>query len=544
MRKILIFAFILTALLCSLAIGVSAEDMNPEYNDEYVRAMTQGMTSVELEDGSFVDLYDAQGYTLCYYWNDVSAEDRVLMSVRTQDLTFKFNGTRLSSVYYGEEYLAGNAHTGKIVVLNLRGVKNGSGADITDFNGDNLFKENSPLQHIFMPDSIEHLTNYAFGHRDGSLSHLRGCYFSENSKLQEIKGQTFMNARQLRGFYIPEGVTYVGANGFQGCHNAFFVNDPYDFLTKPDVYYFPEGFYKAVEEAFDSLKYNLNKVLVFTADNIEITNPFAFEAVACGDGTKPVIVFKGDVSAISVGYWNVSAIYFANENDIDAVTAGANGNKTMFFCHAKDNLQHLAEKTMETEATCTLPKMVADFCFCGQYIPGTETTEGAPLGHGNVTILDYVYENYMAKGVCYSTCDRCDDVISGEIDALFVSKGVSAKTFGADIGLVQGYEINREAIDAYKAYADNFSFGVLAYANASGTEVAPKPDGEKVINIVFDNMANDYLEVKVVGIPADYLDAPIVFCVYVTDGEGFYYLDNGNTTETIVGTSYNDMVVE
>ena len=544
MRKIFIFALILTALLCSLAIGVNAEEMNPEYNDGYVRVMTQGMTSVELEDGSFVDLYDAQGYTLCYYWNDVSAEDRVLMSVRTQDLTFKFNGTRLSSVYYGEEYLAGNAHTGKIVVLNLRGVKNGSGADITDFNGDNLFKENSPLQHIFMPDSIEHLTNYAFGHRDGSLSHLRGCYFSENSKLQEIKGQTFMNARQLRGFYIPKGVTYVGANGFQGCHNAFFVNDPYDFLTKPDVYYFPEGFYKAVEEAFDSLKYNLNKVLVFTADNIEITNPFAFEAVACGDGTKPIIVFKGDVSAISVGYWNVSAIYFANENDIDAVTAGANGNKTMFFCHAEDNLQHLAEKTMETEATCTLPKMVADFCFCGQYIPGTETTEGDPLGHGNMSIVDYMYENYMAKGVCYSTCDRCDDVISGEIDALFMSKGVSAKTFGADIGLVQGYEINRGAIEAYKAYADNFNFGVLAYANMGGTEVAPKPDDEKVINIVFDNMANDYLEVKVVGIPADYLDAPIVFCVYVTDGDGFYYLDNGNTTETIVGTSYNDIAVE
>jgi hypothetical protein len=81
-----------------------------------------------------------------------------------------------------------------------------------------------------------------------------------------------MNARQLRGFYIPKGVKFVGDNGFQGCHNAFFVNDPYDFLTKPDVYYFPSGFYKADGEAFDSLKYNLNKVLVFSADNIEITN--------------------------------------------------------------------------------------------------------------------------------------------------------------------------------------------------------------------------------------------------------------------------------
>ena len=129
-RKLLLVALLVMAISCMLVFSASAEEMNPDYNKQYVKTMTQNMTSVELEDGTSVNLYDEQGYTLCYYWDDVSSASRKLLSVRTKDLTFNFSKTSLSSIYYGEEHLAGTAKAGRIVVLNLRGVKNGSNQDI------------------------------------------------------------------------------------------------------------------------------------------------------------------------------------------------------------------------------------------------------------------------------------------------------------------------------------------------------------------------------------------------------------------------------
>ena len=177
--------------------------------------------------------------------------------------------------------------------------------------------------------------------------------------------------------------------------------------------------------------------------------------------------------------------------------------------------------------------MVYDNSACDAFYGGHSFT-----GTDNVVVDSYFDEIRIGD-----SCQNCGDVIvKSTIDALFVSKGISAKTFGSDIGLVQGYEVNRAAIEAYRAYVPDFDFGILAYANVEGGAAQPKPGDDKVVDIVFDNEANGYIEVKVTGIPADFYGTPVVFCIYATEGDKFYYLDNGNTTETIVGSSYNEYV--
>ena len=171
---------------------------------------------------------------------------------------------------------------------------------------------------------------------------------------------------------------------------------------------------------------------------------------------------------------------------------------------------------------------------CVAFFDGVHTWSG-----NDQMVMNGYFEEIIIGDACV-TCGSLET--KSTIDALFVSMGISAKTFGADIGLVQGYQVNKTAIDAYKAYVPDFDFGVLAYANVGGEAVAPKPGEDKVVDIVFDNAANSYIEVKVTGIPAGFLNAPIVFCIYATEGEKFYYLDNGNTTETIVGSSYNEIL--
>ena len=53
---------------------------------------------------------------------------------------------------------------------------------------------------------------------------------------------------------------------------------------------------------------------------------------------------------------------------------------------------------------------------------------------------------------------------------------------------------------------------------------------------------NDYIDVMVTGIPNDFKDSAIVLCVYVKDKGGFYYLNGGVTSETVVGNSYNEIM--
>ena len=165
----------------------------------------------------------------------------------------------------------------------------------------------------------------------------------------------------------------------------------------------------------------------------------------------------------------------------------------------------------------------------------------ATQGHSITESL--VYGNYFAKGTysCDCTNSGCTVIdVTKEKEALFTSVGYSAKTFGDDIGIIQSYGINKEAIEEYKGYSD-FDFGIMAFANVSGKEVTPKPGDDKVVDIVFNNMANDYIEVKVVGIPTEYGDAAIVACIYAVDNGTFRYADNGTTSETVVGKSYNEL---
>ena len=149
-----------------------------------------------------------------------------------------------------------------------------------------------------------------------------------------------------------------------------------------------------------------------------------------------------------------------------------------------------------------------------------------------------------SKIVCSCTVEGCTASMNvGTIEALFTNElGYSAKTFGGDIALICGYGINRDAIDEYVKYASDFDFGILAAVNNKGEGFTPDPDASGVVDIVFDNMANDYIEVKLTGVPATERDTSIVFCAYVKVGGKIYYLENGVTSESATGVSYNDLV--
>ena len=51
----------------------------------------------------------------------------------------------------------------------------------------------------------------------------------------------------------------------------------------------------------------------------------------------------------------------------------------------------------------------------------------------------------------------------------------------------------------------------------------------------------DTFNIKVIGIPAGSEDINVVFCAYVLSNKKVYYLDNGQTSESLVGQSVNSL---
>ena len=579
MKKKFLFALVFACLaVCFMAFAVSAEIIT--YDDAPVRTKYQATVNGEIVD--IVEFTDGAKYPVSYVLKDTSIIDRC----------YEKSGSSIQN-YFDFEYL--NGKTGKNYTF-----EDVVGFDIPEgitYVGKYAGRSMTTLKWISFPKTVTKMDGAIF---QGN-SVLEECTFehTKDSAITVFPGYTFYACSSLKAFSMPDCFTEIddvgafkgctnltalylsenlirlesGGGGsrnatFDDCTNLYFVNEPFTYDSipqKPEVYYFPKNLEFITNNSVFRGCANLNNVLVFGEKITEMKNEYMFQ-----NSPKNTVVFLGDMTKVAPMYWGSTAtIIFANPNDKDASSVelvpytGNYGHAcSYYFCSTgnkyaanKNSLDaiiatlevgancHLAEKTMGTDATCTLPKMVASYCFCGQYIPGTETTEGDALGHSNTVILGYVYENYMADGYCSRQCDRCGEVSNEDkIDALFTSLGISAKTFGDGIGLTQGYALNRAAISAYADNTEGFDFGVLAYANLGGTEVAPKPGDDKVVDIVFDNMANDYIDVMISGIPDEHKDTAIVLCIYVKDKGGFYYLNNGNTTEAVVGNTYNEVV--
>ncbi len=524
-KKFLLALAIVAIMTCLFAISVSA-DANPNYNDAYVEKMTSGMTSVTLVDGTTVcPLYDADGYALCYY--DLGTG---LQSVRAEDLVITKDGTKLHSIALSDGTVLvtkTSSKTNKLVVLNLRHT------DITDFVHDNLFKQQTVLQYIFMPDTIEKLLNYVFYEN----TNLIGCYFSETSNLTDLRCQTFFKCTSLKGFYMPSKIVNVGlttSNGtnntsaFTNCSSMWFINDyskdPTSSESKPSVYYFPDTLVTVATECFKGCS-NLNETLVFPVGVTSIpSNGWTF----ANFNSVKNLVFLGNVTEFksSKDTKNLN-IYLANKETkkttvnftFDKDSIGS--NNTVYFCaegikaplttNWASNLvdmdvanDHLYLKQVSTLPTCTEPGVTGITCFCGLPKEGSSTTVPAS-GHkaGDTIIKKYftVNEdgsiNYFANMVKVCACTVCSVEAEFEMEdtALFATdKGYSfSETDKSSISYT--LHVNLEAMKAYLAENAGFKYGIVVSANPSEAPItyADNTISHDAKTLVFEMQGTTYM---------------------------------------------------
>ena len=564
-KRILLFSIIISVLACFFAISISAAEIDANY----LEFMTSGMLTVELEDGSTCQLYDEDGKALTWY-----QKDGALASARVEDLVYGFNGTELYSISLADgTMLAGTAQQGIAVVVNLRGVKNSNGDDITDFLNDNMFKENSPLQHIFMPDTIVHMNTYAFGFRQGSLSHLIGCYFSKNSQLKTISDRMFWNCKNLKYFNMPLGVTSIGVSAFFGCENIgemyipsgvtslghegsnnscfgnnkkmYFVNTPGE--PKPEIYYLPENVKEIKGEIFKGCS-NLNNVIVFNKYITSIDEDYAFNAT-----NAITLVFLGDVVGLNTQsnkQWKtLKAIYFCNENDVDMssfTTIQSNIASKFVFCNAEGNKDHLAEKTVTEPAKCELNAGEYTYCFCGYEISKV-AQEGTALEHnldylnGGATLVSVTYADLSKNGTKVVKCSLCQADKELSADKVFDYKGYSKNGKG---GFCMGYIIDQAALKDYEAKNGEVNYGFVASAN---NNTPLDENGNQKDNVVkADLTGSTYTAVDFILTSEDWTsenvaNAEITLNMYVIANGVVNYVTQNGYSKTAEAYKYSDI---
>ena len=258
-----------------------------------------------------------------------------------------------------------------------------------------------------------------------------------------------------------------------------------------------------------------------------IPNAFTFEGCTSASG-KPTVVFLGDMTSIGTSGWSVNAIYFCNPADVDYASAGAPTDGRMVFCYADGNTSHMKELSKTTEATCILPKMTADYCFCGQYIVGSEKTEGVALGHKYEGAVSYFFDSLITEGKQYTVCTNgCGIDEVKVLGAVYTALGYSAKTFGK-YSFVSGYDVNTESLAIYEeAKGVTLSFGFAFNVASTFTDGEVTLDSFKIVAPVTGASGNttfSFYQYAISYETEENLDTDIVIAAYVIEKS-----ENGET---------------
>ena len=457
-----------------------------------------------------------------------------------------------------------------------------------------MFEGCKSLKAISFPDSITHINYKALR----NCTSLQAVYLPAGL---ETLGKENYDGNDGGVFYQSSNVYFVN-EPFDVFNGTQLLGDSFVMPEKPQVYYMPEGLRILGSSEFQGCN-KINDVVVFPVDVTKIANPKttqgAFFGIGSGRTTSVSLIFLGDMDEIIIrqndsSYFNVNFV-FVNPADLDLnsvtfIVGSANNKKQTnsyaYFCksgisydmssfvaknattytiletdytktvYTEENQPHFANPKAAgvTEATCTTNRFLANKCFCGAVMDKVEE-ENTALGHSNTIFTGLFYENYMEKGYRGYKCDRCGDINSDQkVAALFVWKGFSVSEQADANGcysVTQGFYVDMEAIKAYAAIKTDFAFGVVASVGKenpiSVVDGAVVADNNVIFAPISKNangelsVVHNYFDIKVTGIDENNLSTQIAFNGYVVDGGEVYYLHAGETSETAVGSSYNEV---
>ena len=433
---------------------------------------------------------------------------------------------------------------------------------VTSF-GTDVFNACSKLTSATFPAHFTSIPYYTFY----NCSSLESFYMSDN--VTYIGQFAFFNCSKLGPVYLSKNIETIYANGtgrqgaFQNCSSMYFVNNPGD-TEKPDVYILPSTLVNLGGATFKNCT-NINTTLVFPKNMLNLDDD-GWNFGNKNQSTTRNFVFLGEYSELKFANENYNTnFYFVNPN-VTTETLTLTMVQAPSKCYAyvcsegkvtalgaapawtTEGYAHITDPngTKETPATCTMPKMVADYCFCGTLIEGSEATEGDALGH-NLGEAYYIFTTLTEKGKTCKDCLRCGEFTeeTEHENAILTDIGYSVMTFETGNGIASfdnGYTIDNELLAIYEATkGTTVTFGV-AFNAYDGFDFDGTLDSFKVKSDIVASSDADFgaFAYKVIYSDASRFDSLIVIGVYARENEALTFInaDNG----VFAPVSYNSVL--
>ena len=156
-----------------------------------------------------------------------------------------------------------------------------------------------------------------------------------------------------------------------------------------------------------------------------------------------------------------------------------------------------------------------------------------------------VYENgYMNNGEAVYKCPDCGATKKEEAPAIFKFSGFSTPTEYGKKGLAIGFEVNEEALSAYRATGKTLTFGayVASHANVTNDNVTDMYNYAKAIKADVTTEGVSYFAMKVTGFEkGGNDDTKLCLGAYVVESGDVSYLQAGEAEDgcNFLYTTYN-----
>ena len=405
------------------------------------------------------------------------------------------------------------------------------------------------------------------------------------SYITSIGEAAFENATALKGISLPEGLTTLGNCAFNACSSLETLSLPTTLTTLSGNNHFKGSSLKEViglentqltSISFDMFRGQKN----WKPDVIKLPNTVeTISGQALADiGMKTIILSANLTSITSNALTNclsLEAIYVPAGAPILGTGNGlydcnSSALKLIFF----EGADATAIQSYENYTPITYAEYIEspEIYATGNYIVTSTNTCFAFYGNEHDIPVD---ENNKCCGICercsekqffddpvhtgewsfdgtYVTgyrasydCIYCEtDITSEDIEALFISKGYSCTVFEGAISIVQGFDINREAIARYEELTGKeVSYGVVASSVNKvvdgNIDVVNNVDGVTAIDFTTADKAEfTRFEIKVADIAEANQNTGLYACAYVIeDGAVSFISENACTAQAVAKTA-------
>jgi hypothetical protein len=188
--------------------------------------------------------------------------------------------------------------------------------------------------------------------------------------------------------------------------------------------------------------------------------------------------------------------------------------------------------TVNTNRVIVYGYSACDAFYSGKHTMSVTQTVNVTSYFDTITIGDKCTRKECGNSVVTSTIDPLFNYLGYSYTEVAINGAYSVSQF---------YGINKENVALYEAEIDGtIELGIVVASvdNPIGSELEGT---NQVLTAPMDRLIHNYFGVKISGITDERTASGVVFCAYVSDGEGIYYLDGGKTSATVTCKSYNDI---